>query len=66
MALRTQVKTEADAQLARQEKIVTDMAKAADRMETAANTFERGANRIAEGVTLRIDTPDGYEVGVPA
>lgn len=66
VALRTQVKTEADAQLARQEKIATDMATAAAKIDDAANTFERGATRIANGVDLRISPPDGYEVGVPA
>lgn len=66
VALRTQVKTEADAQLARQEKIVTDMATAAADIKSGASDIKSAATTLSNGVTLRVDAPEGYEVGVNA
>lgn len=48
VALRQQVKEESDAQLAAQRQIVTDMATAATRIESAATTLDGAANRIAD------------------
>ena len=48
VALRDDVKDEANVQLSRQEKIVTDMAAASVRMETAAKTFDAAATRLAD------------------
>ncbi|MGE0357307.1 MAG: hypothetical protein AB7P08_10365 [Burkholderiales bacterium] len=66
VVLREDVKAEANAQLAREEKIANDMAAAADRMEKAATTFDAAANRLA-GATINanvsVNVQDGtYEV----
>jgi hypothetical protein len=60
--VRDEIKTEADAKLAREEKIVTDMAKAAADMTKAADTIDTAATRLAGGIDLRVSGDGGVEV----